>query len=170
MFALHDSLMIVIYTALRRLPNIINVILIFLCLSKLSNILYSLFLSKLNVINHVTRLSFLNEKVLENELRNFVTWVPRIRNPRMSRIIAKLPEISHPRFGPRKSFSINFKSENSTARRRYRYNSEWFQSCCYTVIKIWIKFIWVENDQIPGIPPIHKILDKRNPFEKIKVQ
>ena len=42
MFALNDSLVIVIYTALCRLPNIVNVILIFSCLSKLSHILYSL--------------------------------------------------------------------------------------------------------------------------------
>ena len=41
---------------------------------------------------------------------------------------------------------------NSRARRRFRYHSQWFSSD-YSNIETWMKFIQVENPEIPGIQP-----------------
>ena len=42
------------------------------------------------------------------------------------RILAKLPRTSHPRFCLRKSWNLEFQTENSRVRRQYRYYFQWF--------------------------------------------
>ena len=85
------------------------------------------FMNRLNPRNFNPRIiifrQFFRQKIFRSQQQHRIsTKIFQIPQ----RTCSKLPDTYYLRFCPRKSWKVDFRSENSRVRRRYRFHFEWF--------------------------------------------